>query len=91
MIETMTPKQQDEARQFRLDELGTEPPCPFCGKPRVARSDYLRCNPCGINWLAEEMGLPNYLNRDPRVSRAEAARTGSSTPRTAAPSLGDAE
>ena len=90
MIETMTPKQQDEARQFRLDEVGTEPPCPFCRRPRVLRSDYVRCNPCGINWLAEEMHLPDYLNHDPRVARAS-ARMGNSTPRTAEPSAGDAE
>lgn len=62
-------------REERLAEVGTEPPCPFCQTPRVARSNYLRCNPCGVNWLDEEMGLPDYLNKDPRVARREAART----------------
>jgi hypothetical protein len=26
-------------------------PCPFCSKPRSTRSDYIRCQPCGLNWL----------------------------------------
>ena len=67
----------------RLNEQGTEPPCPFCQTARVLRSDYIRCNRCGVNWLAEEMHLPNYLNRDPRVARKEAAPTVSSTKLTA--------
>lgn len=50
MIEMMTPVQQEEARQFRLNEPGTMPPCPLCGRPRVERSCYIRCNPCGLNW-----------------------------------------
>jgi ribosomal protein L37AE/L43A len=62
-------------REERLAEVGTEPPCPFCRRPRVSRSSYVRCNPCGINWLNEEMDLPNYMERDPRVVRSEAART----------------
>lgn len=49
-------------------------PCPFCQRPRSQRSDYIRCQPCGVNWLQEEMHLPNYLSRDPRLSREEAAR-----------------
>lgn len=40
----MTPAQ-------RVAEVGDEPPCPFCEKPRVTRSDYIRCNPCGMNWV----------------------------------------
>lgn len=90
-METMTFAQQEEARQERLNEVGTEPPCPLCGKPRVARSDYIRCLSCGVNWLAEEMGLPDYLNKDPRVSRAEAARMGTSTKLTAEQKTGDAD
>ena len=62
-------------RQERLSELGTESACPFCQNPRVERSDYIRCNPCGVNWLQEEMHLPNYLNSDPRIARRELART----------------
>jgi ribosomal protein L37AE/L43A len=34
----------------RMSEVGTEPPCPYCDQPRVGRSDYIRCNPCGKNW-----------------------------------------
>jgi hypothetical protein len=26
-------------------------PCPFCAKPRSQRSFYIRCQPCGLNWL----------------------------------------
>ena len=37
-------------REQRLAEVGSEPPCPRCGKPRVSRSTYIRCNPCGMNW-----------------------------------------
>lgn len=82
-IKTMTFREQEEAREYRLGELGTEPACPFCQRPRVLRSDYVRCNHCGVNWLAEEMHLPGYLDRDPRVARSEYARTGSSTSLTA--------
>jgi len=78
-------------REERLNEVGTEPSCPFCQKPRVARSNYTRCNPCGINWLDEEMGMPDYLNRDPRVCRSEAARTGIGTNLTAEPKAADVE
>lgn len=70
----LTREEQEATRQERLNEVGTEPPCPFCGKPRVNRSDYIRCIRCGINWLNEEMHLPDYLSRDPRVVRREAAR-----------------
>jgi len=84
----LTFEQQEENRRERLAEVGTEPPCPFCHRPRVLRSDYVRCNRCGINWLAEEMNLPNYLNLDPRVARSKNARMGSSTAPIAAPSEG---
>lgn len=79
----LTYEDQELNRKDRLNEAGTEPPCPFCHKPRVLRSDYIRCLPCGVNWAASEMHLPNYLSRDPRVVRAEAARIGSSTQRIA--------
>ena len=41
-------------RKDRLNEVGTEPPCPHCQRPRVKRSDYIRCNPCGANWMDGE-------------------------------------
>jgi len=65
----LTYQEQEANRQERMNEPGTLSPCPFCQRPRVQRSDYIRCNPCGINWLDEEMHLPNYLNLDPRVAR----------------------
>jgi ribosomal protein L37AE/L43A len=68
-----------EWKRLLAEEVGTMPPCPFCRKPRVARSDYLRCNLCGVNWLAEEMSLPDYLNLDPRVARARMAKAASSS------------
>jgi len=37
-------------REQRLAEVGAEPASPFCGRPRVKRSSYIRCNPCGMNW-----------------------------------------
>ena len=78
-------------REQRLNEAGSEPPCPFCRRPRVSRSDYTRCNPCGINWLDSEMGLPNYLDRDPRVARREAALTETVIKPIAEPKGGSAE
>lgn len=71
---TMTFDQQEAARRERLSEVGTEPPCPFCQKPRVKRSDYIRCNPCGTNWLQGE-----NIFKDPRASRMPVT-----TPMTAA-------
>lgn len=87
----MTEAQQIEARQFRMSEVGTEPNCPFCQKPRVERTSYIRCNQCGINWLNEEMHLPNYLERDPRVARREAALMERGIKPTADTSKADAE
>jgi hypothetical protein len=72
---TLIYEEQESLRELRRNEVGTEPPCPFCHKPRVTRSDYIRCNPCGVNCLDQEMHLPNYLDLDPRVARREAART----------------
>lgn len=82
-MEAMTNEEKDQARLERLSEVGTEPPCPFCRRPRVERSDYIRCNPCGINWLNEEMHLPGYLDKDPRVARKEAVRMVTGTRLTA--------
>lgn len=70
----VTREETEGAKAERLAEVGTMPPCPFCKRPRVQRSTYIRCNPCGTNWLQEEMDLPNYLNRNPAVARSEAAR-----------------
>lgn len=63
-IKMMTVVEQDELRRSNLNEVGTEPPCPWCGRSRVKRSDYTRCNPCGTNWLVGE-----DLTRDPMMSR----------------------
>jgi hypothetical protein len=73
-IRMLTDAEREAARLDRLSEVGMEPACPFCGMARVGRSDYIRCNQCGVNWLNEEMGLPGYLGKDPRVARREAAR-----------------
>jgi hypothetical protein len=37
----------------RVFEPGDELDCPFCQNPRVTRSDYIRCNHCGMNWLSD--------------------------------------
>ena len=42
----------------------TELPCPMCGRPRSQRSDYVRCTPCGLNWLEGE-----DLGHNPKVER----------------------
>lgn len=63
---TMLVEEQEEMRQIRLGEKGIESPCPFCKRPRVKRSDYVRCNPCGLNWLDGE-----DLTKDPQLSRRQ--------------------
>ena len=73
-----------EWREQLAREVGTESPCPFCGEPRVRRSDYIRCNLDGINWLDEERHLPDYLNRNPAAARSAASMA--TTPRSAATS-----
>lgn len=60
----MLAAEQEASRKATREEVGTMPPCPKCGRPRVQRSDYVRCNPCGQNWLDGE-----DLSRDPRLSR----------------------
>jgi ribosomal protein L37AE/L43A len=87
----LTLEEQEATNNERRNEVGTEPPCPFCKRPRVARSNYIRCNPCGTNWLDEEMHLPNYLNRNPAAARSEAARMATATKPTANTSVGAAE
>ena len=81
----MTDKEREDRRQECLDEAGTMPPCPFCGRPRVVRSSYMRCQRCGINWIDEEMGLRDYLNRNPSACRWEAAHMGTGTRSAATP------
>lgn len=90
-IVMLTPEQAEEARQERLNEPGTMSMCPLCGKLRVQRSCYLRCNSCGVNWLDEEMHLPNCLNRNPSAARAEAARMAVSAKQPAGPTVAGAE
>lgn len=63
-VKMITEEQQEAARQAYFGEKGTEPPCPFCQKPRVKRSDYIRCLPCGVNWLQGE-----NIFADPRIER----------------------
>ncbi len=61
----------NQTREERLNEVGTMPPCPFCQKPRVQRSDYVRCNPCGTNWLeGEDLSKNPLLSREPYLSSA---------------------
>lgn len=60
----LTYEEQEQTRQERLIEVGNLPPCPLCGVPRVQRSDYVRCNPCGVNWLNGE-----DLDKDPKIAR----------------------
>lgn len=38
--------------------------CPFCGKPRSQRSFYVRCQPCGINWVGDA-----DLDKHPHIKR----------------------
>jgi len=74
-MDMLTPQDQEALREMRRNEVGTEPPCPFCKKPRVRRSDYIRCNGCAVNWLDNERHLPNYLNRNPAAARGDAQQT----------------
>lgn len=90
-METLTHEQQDANRRDRLAEKGTEAKCPFCHKARVRRSSYIRCLPCGINWSDEEMGLPNYLDLDPRVARARGVHMATAMRATAGTSGADVD
>lgn len=72
-----TVQQQEAARQEYLGEVGTELPCPFCRRPRVRRSDYVRCNPCGTNWLEGE-----DLSRNPKAERWEKFLAGARSTRS---------
>ena len=82
-IKMLTYEEQEAMRKVAMDEVGTEPKCPFCGRPRVSRSSYIRCNPCGVNWANEEMHLPHYLEMDPRVARTRSVHTANATRPTA--------
>lgn len=55
------------AREIAIGGDLTDLPCPFCHLPRCQRSDYIRCQKCGINWLQGE-----DLSRDPRIERKAA-------------------
>jgi ribosomal protein L37AE/L43A len=61
----LTYEEQESMRKDAMDEVGTEPPCPFCGRPRVSRSSYIRCNPCGVNWSPAK---GEDITKDPRLS-----------------------
>ena len=67
----------------RRNEVGTEGPCPFCQRPRLRRSDYVRCTPCATNWLDDERHLTwedekgkewGYMEVDPSLPRAAEAK-----------------
>ena len=90
-MKVFTDAEREALRQVALNEVGTMPPCPFCGKPRVARSSYMRCQRCGVNWLDEEVHLRDYLNRNPSACRWEAAHMGTGTKSGVTPSAGGAE
>ena len=63
-------------REQRLAEKGSEPPCPFCGRARVSRSDYIRCNRCGLNWMnGEDINLNPHLSREPYLTTKATAST----------------
>jgi ribosomal protein L37AE/L43A len=55
-----TDEQRQAAREAALNEAGTEPPCPFCHRPRVKRSDYIRCMRCGLNWTLGEQAIDRH-------------------------------
>ena len=61
-------------------------PCPFCHKPRSQRSDYVRCQPCGINWLqGEDLSRHPLVSREPYLSSAKNRGTSpTSTPENGA-------
>jgi ribosomal protein L37AE/L43A len=40
-----------QSKEERLAEVGNGPSCPYCQRPRVTRSTYIRCNLCGMNWF----------------------------------------
>lgn len=63
-----------ELRRLLATEVGSEEPCPWCGEPRVKRTDYIRCNRHGTNWLDEERHLSNYLDRNPAAARMDVVR-----------------
>jgi hypothetical protein len=90
-MKVLTEAEREARRQAILNEVGSEPPCPFCWVPRVSRSNYIRCNRCGINWLDEEMKFRDYLNRNPSAARWEAARMGSGIKSAAEPLAAGAE
>jgi hypothetical protein len=76
----MTPEEQEAARQERLNEPGTEPPCPMCERPRVTRSDYIRCNPCGLNWTNGEQAIDRHpLATQPTASTETEIVSGAQT------------
>lgn len=59
-------------------------PCPLCGKPRSQRSDYVRCSPCGMNWMeGEDLNKSPLLSREPYLSSAHYLTTKSSVMVTA--------
>jgi ribosomal protein L37AE/L43A len=70
----------------RMSEVGTEPPCPFCQRPRVKRSDYVRCTYCGLNWLRDQ-----NLSRNPNLNIRDIARLEKGTDSGALPAASTSE
>jgi ribosomal protein L37AE/L43A len=78
-VELTIEQQQEAARQERLNEPGTEPPCPFCKRPRVTRSSYIRCMRCGLNWSEGQAVDRHPLATQPTVSTETAIASGAPT------------
>ena len=53
-----------ESLKEEIPHGGDQEPCPFCGIPRVQRSDYVRCCGCGINWSPGE-----DMSKHPSIER----------------------
>jgi len=80
MNELTTFEKFAEAKKVAAGEVGTMAPCPWCGRRRVQRSDYVRCIPCGVNWLNGE-----DMSKDPRAERLAASMRGQIRKTTGAP------
>lgn len=75
MMELMEKLRKEIREGGELKDL----PCPMCQKPRSQRSDYLRCSPCGVNWLqGEDITRHPLVSREPYLSSAKNRDTSSS-------------
>lgn len=69
-----------QTKEGRLAEVGTMPACPFCQRPRVQRSTYIRCNPCGMNWFKDQGIMKHPHVKRQAISSSEAETDGSAPP-----------